>query len=121
MNVWVQIGDEVITPPLEGSILAGVTRDAVLQLLADWGLRGVERPISIDEIVAADAKGTLEEMFGCGTAAVISPIGELGLGDRTIVVHGGTVGPLAKRLYDDITGVQYARRPDTHGWMTRIV
>jgi branched-chain amino acid aminotransferase len=123
MNVFVHLGDEVVTPPLEGSILAGVTRDAVLQLLRDWGLRGVERPITIDEIAAAHAKGALHEMFGCGTAAVISPIGDLHLGqadDRSLRIHDGATGPLAKRLYDEITGIQNATRPDPHRWMTPV-
>jgi branched-chain amino acid aminotransferase len=123
MNVFVHIGDEVVTPPLEGSILAGVTRDAVLALLKDWGLRGVERPISIDEIVSAHQRGALHEMFGCGTAAVVSPIGELHLGEsdnRSLRIHDGATGPLAKRLYDEITGIQAATRPDPHGWMTLV-
>jgi branched-chain amino acid aminotransferase len=123
MNVFVHLGDEVVTPPLEGSILAGVTRDAVLALLRDWGLRGVERPIAIDEITAAHAHGALHEMFGCGTAAVISPIGDLHLGEvdnRSLRIHDGATGPLAKRLYDEITGIQNATRPDPHHWMTPV-
>ena len=119
-NVWAHLGDEVVTPPLDGSILPGVTRDSVFALLKDFGLRGVERPISIDEIVAAADQGTLHEMFGSGTAAVISPIGELGLGDRKISINGGVAGPLAKRLYATILDVQYGRQPDTHGWMTVV-
>ena len=120
MNVMVHIGDEVVTPPLNGSILAGVTRDAVLTLLRDWGCKAVERPITVDEVTQAHDRGQLHEMFGCGTAAVISPIGELGLGDRTIKVGGGATGPLARRLYDEVTGIQYATRPDPHGWMTLV-
>jgi len=120
MNVWAHVGDEIITPPLEGSILAGVTRDSVLQLLADWGLRAVERPLALDELLAAADRGALHEMFGCGTAAVISPIGELGIDDRRLVINGGAIGPLARRLYDEITGIQYATKPDPHHWMTRV-
>jgi branched-chain amino acid aminotransferase len=120
MNVWVHLGAEVITPPLEGSILAGVTRDSVIALLKDWGYRCVERQVSIDEITQGAASGQLHEMFGCGTAAVISPIGELGLDDRKIAIHGGKTGPLAQRLYDEITSIQYARKPDTRHWMTRV-
>jgi branched-chain amino acid aminotransferase len=120
MNVWIHLGDEIITPPLDGSILAGVTRDSVRTLLSDWGLRPVERRVSIDEIVEAGDRGTLHEMFGCGTAAVISPIGELGFEDRKLMIKGGAIGPLARRLYDEITGVQYGTRPDRHGWMTQL-
>jgi len=120
MNVWVHLGEQVVTPPLEGSILAGVTRDAVLQLLSDWGQRAVQRRITIDELAAAHDRGQLHEMFGCGTAAVISPIGELGDGARTMKINGGVTGPLAQRLYDELTGIQYAKRPDPHGWMSRV-
>jgi branched-chain amino acid aminotransferase len=120
MNVWVHLGDEVVTPPLEGSILAGVTRDSVIALLGEWGLRAVERRISIEEICAAADRGILHEMFGCGTAAVISPIGELGLGESALRIRDGKTGPLAQRLYDELTGIQFATRPDPHGWMTRV-
>jgi branched-chain amino acid aminotransferase len=120
MNVFVALGDDIITPPLDGSILPGVTRDSVLALLSEWGLRAVERRISIDEVVEAADRGTLREVFGCGTAAVISPIGELGLEDRKLVINGGTTGPLARRLYDEITGVQFGTHPDRHGWMTQL-
>ncbi len=116
MNVFVRIDDELVTPPLEGSILAGVTRDSVLALAREWGLKVSERAISIDEVQAAHARGALREMFGSGTAAVISPIGELGFGDTQLAINGGRIGEWSQRFYDELTGIQYGRRPDPFGW-----
>jgi branched-chain amino acid aminotransferase len=118
MNVCVVIGDELATPPLGGSILAGITRDTVLTLATEWGLTVNERPIAFEEIVAAAEDGSLREVFGCGTAAVISSVGELGYGGGTLVLNNGETGPLAQRLYDAITAIQYGRAPDKHGWLT---
>jgi branched-chain amino acid aminotransferase len=123
MNLVLKIRGELVTPPLEGSILAGVTRDCVITLAREWGLKVVERPISLDEVVTAHRAGGLEEVFGTGTAAVISPVGELAVGpgpDDRLVIHDGVIGETAKRLYDEITGIQYASRPDTHGWLTEV-
>ena len=120
MNLFVVIGDELITPPLDGTILGGVTRDTVLALAREWGWTAHERHIAFDELLAAEADGTLKEVFGSGTAAVISPVGELGDGERTIHVNGGKIGPIAQRLYDEITGIQYGRIPDRHGWTTVV-
>jgi branched-chain amino acid aminotransferase len=116
MNIMMKIDDTVITPPLGGSILAGVTRCSVLTLLKDWGIKVVERPIAIDEVVAAIAADRLEEMWGTGTAAVISPVGELGYQSARHVINGGRIGALTQRLYDAIVGIQYATGPDPHGW-----
>jgi branched-chain amino acid aminotransferase len=120
MNMMVKIGDEVITPPLSGTILAGVTRDSVLTLLRDWGIRATERPIGIDEVVAAHKSGTLAEAWGTGTAAVISPVGELAYRGEKMVIGGGQIGPLTQRLYDAIVGVQYGRTPDPHNWTVEV-
>ena len=121
MNIMLRIGETVVTPPLSsGSILAGVTRDSVLRLLADWGVGAEERPVSIHEVVAAHRKGQLTEMWGTGTAAVISPVGELGYGGERLVINGGGIGPLTRRLYDTVTAIQYGETNDTHGW-TRLV
>jgi branched-chain amino acid aminotransferase len=119
MNIMVRIGDEVVTPPLNGAILAGITRDSVLTLLRDWGLKVSERPISIDEVIAAAKAGTLE-MWGTGTAAVISPVGELGYKGERHVINGGRTGDLTRRLYDTLIGIQYGTAPDPHGW-TRLL
>jgi branched-chain amino acid aminotransferase len=120
MNIMMKIGDEVITPPLAGTILAGVTRDSVLALTREWGLRVSERPITIDEVVAAAHKGTLAEVWGTGTAAVISPVGELAYKGERVVVNGGRIGELTQRLYDTIVGIQYGTIRDTHGWTVEV-
>jgi branched-chain amino acid aminotransferase len=120
MNIMVKIGDEVITPPLGGTILAGVTRDSTLTLMREWGLPVSERPITIDEVVEAAGRGTLREVWGTGTAAVISPVGELAYKNRRIVINGGRIGELTQRLYDTIVSIQYAEAPDTHGWTVAV-
>lgn len=120
MNLFVQIGDEVATPALEGTILPGITRESVITLLRDWGIKVSERAIALDEVIAAHQRGTLKEVFGTGSAAVISAVAELGLGDQKVVVNDGTIGPVARRLFEQITGIQYATMPDTHRWM-RVV
>jgi branched-chain amino acid aminotransferase len=120
MNLFAVIGDELITPPLAGSILAGITRNTVLTLATDWGLRAIERPLAFQELVEAHAEGTLREVFGCGTAAVISTVGELGHADGRLVVNNGEVGPIAQRFYDGITAIQYGKTADRHGWLTVV-
>jgi branched-chain amino acid aminotransferase len=120
MNIMMQIGDEVITPPLAGTILDGVTRNSCLQLMRDWGLKVSERRVSIDEVMAAGRNGTLREMWGTGTAAVVSPVGELGYKGEKISIGNGHTGILTQKLYDSIVGIQYGTVPDPHGW-TSIV
>jgi branched-chain amino acid aminotransferase len=120
MNIMVKIGGAVSTPPLAGTILPGVTRDSTLTLLRDWGIPVRERPIAIDEVAEAHAAGTLEEVWGTGTAAVISPVGELAYRDRRMRISDGRVGPLTQRLYDAIVGIQYGRQPDPHGWTLEV-
>ncbi|WP_428485237.1 branched-chain amino acid aminotransferase [Rhodopila sp.] len=115
MNIMLKIGDEVITPPLNGTILAGITRDSVLTLLRDWGLRVSERPIAIDDVIAAAQAGKLE-MWGTGTAAVISPVGELGYKGERYVINDGQTGALTQKLYDTIVGIQYGTAADPHAW-----
>jgi branched-chain amino acid aminotransferase len=120
MNIMMKIGDEIITPPLSGTILAGVTRDSVLTLMREWGLRVSERPVTIDEVAAAAHRGKLEEVWGTGTAAVISPVGELSYKGERIVINGARIGPLTQKLYDTIVGIQYGTAPDTHGWTVPV-
>jgi branched-chain amino acid aminotransferase len=120
MNIMVRIGDEVITPPLGGTILPGVTRDSVLTLLRDWGYAVGERQLSIDEVIAAAAHGTLKEMWGTGTAAVISPVGELAFKHHRIAINGGRIGELTQKLYDTIVGIQYGTAPDPHRWTVEV-
>jgi branched-chain amino acid aminotransferase len=120
MNIMVKIAGEVITPPLGGTILPGVTRDSTLTLLREWGVKVSERQLAIDEVVAAHKAGTLEEVFGTGTAAVISPVGELSYKAHRMVVGGGKIGPTTQRLFDAIVGIQYGTAPDSHGWTVEV-
>ena len=120
MNIFFVIDNEIVTPALNGSILPGITRNSVLALSQSWGLKATERQISIDEVMAAHASGKLQEIFGSGTAAVISPVGELKYGDKIITIGDGTVGPMANRLYKAITDVQYGRATDTMGWIEGV-
>ena len=120
MNVFFKIGGEVVTPSLEGSILSGITRKSCIELLKTWGIPVSERRISIDEVAAAYGEGKLEEAFGTGTAAVISPIGTLKWGDKIMEVGGGKIGPVAQKLYDAITGIQCGELTDTFGWTTQV-
>ncbi|MDO9712986.1 branched-chain amino acid aminotransferase [Paracraurococcus lichenis] len=120
MNIMLRIGDEVITPPLAGTILDGVTRASAIELMRDWGLKVTERPVSIDEVMAAGRNGTLREMWGTGTAAVVSPVGTLGYKGEDLVINGGETGALTQRLYDTITGIQYGRSNDPHGWTSLV-
>ncbi len=120
MNIMLKIGDEVITPPLAGTILPGVTRDSALTLMREWGVKVSERLISIDEVAQAHRGGTLKEVWGTGTAAVISPVGELTYKGEKMVINNGEVGPMTRRLYDAIVGIQYARVPDTRGWTVEV-
>lgn len=121
MNVFFKLGDTVVTPELSGSILDGITRNSVLRLLSHWGVKTEERRISIDEIEEAHRAGRLEEAFGTGTAAVISPIGELIRQDGRLRINDGRTGPLTSRLYETLTGIQYGRMEDPFGWVTDVL
>ncbi len=116
MNIMFLIDDELVTPALEGSILSGITRDSVIQLARHWGVRVIERPISIDEVMDRAKDGGLREVFGTGTAAVISPVGWISHRDEVVTINQGRIGPFSQRLYDEITGIQYGERPDPFGW-----
>ena len=120
MNIFFVIDGEVITPPLEGSILPGVTRDTALYLTKSWGMKVSERRISIDELIRSSKEGRLQEVFGTGTAAVISPVDEIQYRETNIRINHGQIGPIARRLFDEITGIHYGEIPDTHGWMYNI-
>jgi branched-chain amino acid aminotransferase len=120
MNIFFVIDDEIITPPLSGSILPGLTRDSVMTLARDWGLNVVERPISIDEVFAAGKSGALKEVFGTGTAAVISPVGSLHFRDITCNVNNGETGKLAQRLFDELQTMQYGEKKEPYGWVQQV-
>ena len=120
MNVMFKINGEIVTPALTGSILPGITRKSCIEVLKSKGYKVSERLISIDELKDAMANGSLEEAWGCGTAAVVSPIGMLMYKDVEYPVCGGKIGQTTQMLYDTLTGIQYGRLEDTFGWITEI-
>ncbi|MBQ4578254.1 MAG: branched-chain amino acid aminotransferase [Clostridia bacterium] len=120
MNVMFKIGGKVVTPALTGSILSGITRRSCIQMLKSWGMEVEERLISIDELVEAAESGKLEEAWGTGTAAVISPIGELCYKDVKYTINDFKIGATAQKLYDELTGLQWGDKPDPFGW-TKVI
>jgi len=120
MNIFFVIDDEIITPVLNGSILHGITRDSVIALAREWNYKMSERRISIDEVMEAHNSGKLKEVFGSGTAAVISPVGELKYGDKVIDISGGKVGPIADKFFKALTDIQYGREKDSMGWIEEV-
>jgi branched-chain amino acid aminotransferase len=119
-NIFFLINNELITPPLTGSILPGITRDSVLTLAADWGFQVTQRRITINEVLEANDNDTLQEIFATGTAAVISPVGELNYQGRICTINGGRAGDLSQRLFDEIQNIQYGFREDPHGWVVEV-
>ncbi len=118
MNVMFRFGDEIVTPTLEtGTVLPGVTRRSILQMLREQGYRVTERLISVEELGEACRSGALSEAWGCGTAAVVSPIGKLIYDGEEFVLGGGEIGTLTQKLYDELTGLQWGRLPDERGWI----
>ena len=120
MNIFFLIGDELITPPLTGSILPGITRDSGRHLTKDWGWRVSENLISIDDVLAANEKGSLQEIFGTGTAAVISPVGELNYKGQTCIINNGKTGELAQKLFDELQAIQNGYKKDPYGWVVEV-
>ena len=120
MNIFFKINGAVVTPMLNGSILPGITRDSVIRLCKDWGYEVQERLISIDEVYDAHKKGLLEEVFGTGTAAVISPVGHLRWGDHVMQINDGGIGKLSQKLYDNLTGIQLGDVPDIYDWTVEV-
>ncbi|MBF0207301.1 MAG: branched-chain amino acid aminotransferase [Oligoflexia bacterium] len=120
MNIFVRFQDELATPALTGSILPGITRDSVLQIAKDWGIRVTERSIAIDEVIEGIESGKVVEIFGVGTAAVISPIGRLVFGEQRYQVADGKTGDLSQRLFDYITSLQLGLVPDKFGFVEKI-
>jgi len=119
-NIFFFINDELVTPPLRGTILPGITRDTAIQLAKHWGISVSERRITIDEVVDGCKSGSLKEMFATGTAAVISPVGQIFYEDKDFQIGEGKTGDLSRKLYDEITGIQYGRKEDPLGWRIRI-
>ena len=120
MNIFFLIDDELITPPLTGSILPGITRDSVLRLTKDWGLKVSEKRITIDDVLAANEKGSLQEIFGTGTAAVISPVGELNYKGQVCTINHGKTGALARKLFTELQAIQNGHKKDPYGWVVEV-
>ncbi|MGW8288060.1 MAG: branched-chain amino acid aminotransferase [Desulfobulbales bacterium] len=120
MNIFFLINDELITPPLSGSILPGITRDSVLRLTKDWGLKVSEKRITIDEVLAANKNGSLQEIFGTGTAAVISPVGELNYKGQICTINNGKTGDLAQKLFDELQAIQNGYKKDPYNWVVEV-
>ncbi len=120
MNIFFKIDGEVVTPMLNGSILSGITRMSAIELVKSWGIPVSERRISIQEIFEAAQAGKLEECFGTGTAAVISPVGELRWEDHVMPISNGQIGEVTQRIYDTLTGIQYGKIEDTFGWVVEV-
>ncbi|MYL50791.1 branched-chain amino acid aminotransferase [Halobacillus litoralis] len=120
MNIFFKIDGEIVTPSLSGSILQGITRTSILELLRKWEVPVNERRISIDELYQAYEDGKLEEAFGTGTAAVISPVGELNWLGKKMVINDHEIGALSQELYDTITGIQRGRKDDRYGWTVEV-
>lgn len=121
MNIFFVIDNNIVTPSLSGSILPGITRDSVIALAQKWGMNLIEKRISIDEVIDAHESGKLQEIFGTGTAAVISPVGELKYGEKIITIGDGKVGPVAHKFFDAITDIQYGKIEDTMGWIVPVL
>ena len=120
MNIFFKIGDELITPELNGSILSGVTRDSVIKLAESWGTRVIQKKISIHEIYEAQEKGELKEVFGSGTAAVISPVGKIKFDGKEITIGDGGVGEFSAKLFNDLMDIQYGKATDPFNWITPV-
>jgi branched-chain amino acid aminotransferase len=120
MNVFFVIDGKIVTPELNGSILPGITRRTVLELGRSLGYQTEERQVAIDDLFAMAKAGRVSEVFGAGTAAVISPVGELKYGQETVIFNQGKIGEISQKFYDIITGIQYGQRPDPYGWTETV-
>ena len=120
MNIFFKFNDELVTPALNGSILGGITRKSVVELAKHMGIKVSERTVPIAEVFERHAKGELEEVFGSGTAAVVSPVCELNMKGNKITINNGEMGELTKKLYDTLTGIQWGRIEDPFGWTMEV-
>lgn len=120
MNIMFKIDGKVYTAACTGTVLPGVTRRSCIELLRDWGYEVIEGPLAIADIMAAARAGKLEEVFGTGTAAVISPVKELDWKGEAALIGGGEIGPLTQKLYDTLTGIQWGKLPDEKGWTCKV-
>lgn len=120
MNVMFLIGDTVVTPQLTGSVLPGITRKSCIELLHEMGMKVEERLLSVEELSASIKDGSLKEAWGCGTAAVVSPIGELRMGQARYQIADGGIGKLTQKLYDTLTAIQWGQAEDVHHWTCKV-
>jgi len=120
MNIFFVIDGEVITPELQGSVLPGITRKSALEVCKSKGIKATERRITIQEVAEAYDAGKLDEVFGTGTAAVISPVGHLKWGDKVMTINDNKIGKISQMLYDTMTGIQWGKIEDTFGWTVKI-
>ena len=120
MNIMFKIDGEIYTAPIEGTVLPGVTRDSIIHILKDWGYKVNETHLSVDDLMQAGRDGRLEEVYGTGTAAVISPVGALVYKGEEITINNFKIGELTQKLYDYLTGIQWGKEEDKYGW-TRLV
>jgi branched-chain amino acid aminotransferase len=120
MNIFAVIDGKLITPELVGTILDGVTRDSAIKIALEWGVPVEERRLSIDELISASKEGLLDEVFGSGTAAVITPVDEISHMGHTLEVKSKKKGSLSQKLLDEITGIQYGEKQDIFGWIRKI-
>ena len=115
-----KLNGKIVTPDLIGTVLPGVTRKSIIEMLSSEGYEIEERRISVEEVISALENGTLEEAWGCGTAAVVSPIGKLVYKGHEYVINGGKTGALTSHIYDELTGIQWGTKPDRFGWTLKI-
>ena len=120
MNIMFKIDGKIYTAACDGTVLPGVTRRSSIELLHDWGYEVIEGKLSIDDVFKAGREGKLEEVFGTGTAAVISPVKELFYKGETVIVGDGGIGDVTKKLYDTMTGIEWGKLEDTKGWMMKV-
>ncbi len=120
MNIMFKIDGKVVTPVLQGSVLPGITRKSILEVCRDWNYPVEERLISVDEVLETAANGHMEEMWGTGTAAVVSPVGQIEFEGKALTIGDGGIGELTQKLYDELTGIQWGTRPDTKGWTVKV-
>ncbi len=121
MNIFFKVNGKIITPKLSGSILPGVTRDSVLKLVKSFGLDASEELISVDDLINWQKNGELEEVFGTGTAAVISPVGRLRYKNEVYTIKDGNIGPISQKLYDTLTGIQWGKLEDSFNWRYEVI
>jgi len=119
-NIFFVIGDDLVTPPLSGSILPGITRNSVMEMARSWGVNVQESPLSMDDILQANGNGTLKEVFAAGTAAIVSPVGQIYFKNREYVINEGRTGALTEKLYNEILQIQYGEKEDPFGWRVKI-